>query len=75
MTTSSDRTLLRWLPLATLLSIAMAVGLSFGPHPFGFHGWPKARTPQPVLRVVRVAPASAPTALARREPGAGSRAA
>jgi hypothetical protein len=66
--------LLRWVPLAALLAVAMAVGLSFGPHPFGFHGWPKARAPQTVDHVVRVEPKSARVAVARREPAAGSRA-
>lgn len=50
----------------------MAVGLSFGPHPFGFHGWPRARAPQTVDRVVRVEPKSARVAVARREPRPGS---
>jgi hypothetical protein len=75
VTTSSDRILLRWVPLAALLAVAMAVGLSFGPHPFGFHGWPKARAPHSVDRVVRVAPKSARVAVASREPGVRSRAA
>lgn len=68
MTTSSDRILLRWVPLAALLAVAMAVGLSFGPHPFGFHGWPKAPAPRSVDRVVRVAPDGVGDTVARREP-------
>jgi hypothetical protein len=68
VTTSYDRILLRWVPLAALLAIAMAVGLSFGPHPFGYHGWPKAPAPRSVDRVVRVAPERGPITVARREP-------
>jgi hypothetical protein len=59
-------------PLAALLAAAMAVGLSFGPHPFGFHGWPKAPAPRSIDRVVQVAPKSAPIAVARSEPAARS---
>jgi hypothetical protein len=46
----------------------MAVSLSFGPHAFGFHGWPKAPAPRSIERVVRIAPKDAPIAIARREP-------
>jgi hypothetical protein len=55
-------------PLAALLAVAMAVGLSFGPHPFGFHGWPKAPASRSVDRVVRVAPDGVRSTVARREP-------
>jgi hypothetical protein len=72
VTTSSDRLLLRWVPLAALLAAAMAVGLSVGPHPFGFHGWPKAPAPRSIERVVRVVPKASPVAIARREPAARS---
>lgn len=68
MTTSSDRLLSRWVPLAALVAGALAVALSFGPNPFGFHAWPKAPAPQALDRVVRVRPAAAPVAVARREP-------
>jgi hypothetical protein len=69
VTTSSDRLLLRWIPLAALLAVAMAVGLSVGPNPFGFHGWPKAPAPRSVPSVVRVVPRDAPIAIARRDEG------
>jgi hypothetical protein len=68
VTTSSDRLLLRWVPLAALLAVVMAVGLSTGADPFGFHGWPKAPAPRSIDRVVRVVPRNAPVAIARREP-------
>ncbi|MFL5781007.1 MAG: hypothetical protein ACJ760_06835 [Thermoleophilaceae bacterium] len=68
MTTSADRLLLRWVPLAAFLAVVMAVSLTAGPQPFGFHGWPKAPAPRSIDRVVRVTPADSRVALASREP-------
>jgi hypothetical protein len=46
----------------------MAVSLTVGPGPFGFHGWPKAPAPRSIDRVVRVEPANARVAIATSEP-------
>lgn len=75
MTTSADRILLRWVPLAVFLAVVTAVALSVGPHPFGFHSWPKAPAPRPVERVVRAAPRSARVPVAARHTPSESRAA
>jgi hypothetical protein len=68
VTTSADRLLLRWVPLAAFLAIVMAVSLTVGPQPFGFHGWPKAPAPRSIDRVVRVEPTSSRVAIAASEP-------
>src|SRR5947208_8591293 len=65
VTTFSDRILLRWVPLAVFLAAAVAVGLSFGPHPYGYHAWPKPVAQAPIERTVRNA-AIAPSAVVRR---------
>ena len=68
MTTSSDRVLLRWLPLAVLLAAAAAVLLTVIPHPYGYHRWPQPETSEVPVQVVRVAPdpaTAAPAATAR----------
>jgi hypothetical protein len=66
MTTSSDRILLRWVPLAAFLAVVMAVSLSVGPQPFGFHEWPKAPAARPIERVVRATPRSSAVPVAAR---------
>jgi hypothetical protein len=70
VTTSADRLLLRWVPLAAFLAVVMAVSLTVGPQPFGFHGWPKAPAPRSIDRVVRVEPTNARVAIAESEPAA-----
>lgn len=68
MTTSADRFLLRWVPFAAILAVVMAVSLTVGSQPFGFHGWPKAPAPRSIDKVVRVAPANSRVAIASSEP-------
>ncbi|MEA2388471.1 MAG: hypothetical protein QOG41_1244 [Thermoleophilaceae bacterium] len=66
MTTSSDRVLLRWLPLAVLLAAVAVVLLTVIPHPFGYHRWPQPIASSPPAQVVRVAPDSVAMATASR---------
>jgi hypothetical protein len=56
VTTSADRVLLRWLPLAVLLAAAAAVLLTVIPHPYGYHRWPQPQASEAPIQVVRVAP-------------------
>src|SRR5438094_877344 len=65
VTTFSDRILLRWVPLAVFLAAAVAVGLSIGPHPYGYHAWPRPVAQAPLERTVRT-PDSAQRAVVRR---------
>ena len=57
MTTFSDRILLRWAPISTLLAAGTTVGLSVGPHPYGYHSWPRPAVERPIESLVP-APAS-----------------
>ena len=54
MTTFSDRVLLRWAPIATLLAAGAAVGLTVAPRPFGYHDWPNPVVGRPSASVVQV---------------------
>jgi hypothetical protein len=58
LTTFSDRILLRWVPVSTLLAAGTTVGLTVGPHPYGYHSWPRPAIENPVKSVVS-APAPA----------------
>ena len=60
MTTFSDRVLLRWAPISTLLAAGAAVGLTVGLRPFGYHNWPRPEAGRPQASVVQVPSPSDP---------------
>jgi hypothetical protein len=53
LTTFSDRILLRWVPVSTLLAAGTSVGLTVGPHPYGYHSWPRPAIEKPLESVVQ----------------------
>src|SRR5439155_1542290 len=63
VTTSFDRVLLRWIPLAIVLATIFAVSVSVAPRPFAYHGWPSPARPAAVQRVVRKPSPATPLAV------------
>ena len=66
MTTFSDRILLRWVPISTLLAAGTTVGLNVGPQPFGYHSWPRPAVERPIESLVPTPASGAPAILADR---------
>ncbi|TMK62538.1 MAG: hypothetical protein E6G53_13745 [Actinobacteria bacterium] len=66
MTTFSDRVLLRWVPISTLLAAGTTVGLTVGPRPFGYRAWPRPAVERPIESVVQPPARVEPMILADR---------